>query len=127
MANEITATVKFKLVNGDLIVPFDLGTKRITQTTQGAFADTVTVSTSEQDLSLPTNSTVTAAIQGVFGVMNLDATNYVKYGPKSGGAMVEFGRLYPGVPQVVELAPSITLRWIAIGGACRVLFVLLAK
>jgi hypothetical protein len=92
MANEITTTLKTVLSNpttstttGLVKAVFDQGTIQLTQTTAAVFSDTVTVTTSEQDIALPTNSKFTAALQGLFCVVNLDATNYVKLGPKSAG------------------------------------------
>lgn len=127
MANEITIQASVKLVNGALRRPFEPPVKQVSQTTKAAFEDVVTVGTSEQDLSLPTNSAVTSANQALCQIVNLDSTNFVKLGPKSAGAMVEFMRLYPGVPQILELAPSVTLRWIADTAACKVAIQILAK
>jgi hypothetical protein len=55
--------------------------------------------------------------------------NFVKFGPKSGGVMVEFGRLYPdGSAASLDIGPSgVTLRMIADTAACKVLFWLAEK
>lgn len=134
MANEITIQLKVDLKNPTqsttqaiLTALFDRGTVLLNQTTAAKFEDTVTVGTSEQDLSLPTNSKFTAALQGVFCAVNLDATNFVKLGPKSGGSMVEMARLYPRYPVVIPIAPSVVLRWIADTATCSVAFCWLAK
>ena len=134
MANEISTQVKTSLTNPTssslsalLKAVFDPGAFTLNQTTQAAFGDTVTVGTSEQDLALPTNSAFTASNQGIWCAINLDPTNFVKFGPKSGGAMIEFGRLYPKIPQQIQVAPSVVIRWVADTAPCKVLFLWLAK
>lgn len=134
MANEITTQIITSLANPTssstaaiLTALFTKGPYKLTQTTAAKFEDVVTVGTSEQDLSLPTSSAFTAALQGYFCAINLDATNYVKLGPKSGGAMVEMARLYPMMPQQLFIAPSVVLRWVADTAACKVAFLWLAK
>lgn len=134
MANEISMSIRCSVINPaastsqfSLQALFDSGTLGITQTTAAVFQDTVTVATSEQDIALPTNSKFTAALQGMFCAVNLDTTNYVKLGPKSGGVMVEAVRLYPRIPVAFMVAPSVVLRWIADTAACSVQFVWFAK
>lgn len=135
MAREIELQILLDLANPrtpsttaeTLKAKFDYAKRQLTQTTQAVFSDTVTVTTSEQDISLPTNSKFTAALQGIFCAVNLDATNYVKLGPKSGGSMVEYARLYPLFPIVVPVAPSVVQRWVADTSSCAVMFVWAAK
>jgi len=127
MANEIQTRVQVTLNNGALLGNFNPPPKQITQSTKAKFEDVVTVGTSEQDLSLPTNSALTSSNQSLCQMVNLDSTNYVELGPKSGGAMVAWMRLYPGVPQTFELAPSVTLRWVANTASCKVHVQILAK
>lgn len=133
MANEISTQITTKLTNPTtsstvalLKAVFDY-TFTLTQTTQAYITDTVTVTTSEQDISIPTSSKFTAALQGIFCAVNLDATNYVKIGPKSGGSMIECGRLYPKYLCQIPVAPSVVLRWVADTASCSVFFVWLAK
>lgn len=134
MANEITTTIKTTCTNPTssttvalLKQAFDLGTFQLTQTTAAALFDTVTVTTSEQDIAIPAGSKFTAALQGIFCAINLEPTNFVKLGPKSGGAMIEMARLYPRYPVQVPIAPGVVLRWVADTAACSVLFVWFAK
>lgn len=115
MANEITINISGTLSNGSLADTFS-DSDQITQTTQGASQGVVSVTTSEADLSLG------SVASGLIILKNLDATNYVKYGPKSGGAMIEFGRLEPGQVNLVRLPSGVTLRWIANSATCKVLF-----
>lgn len=117
MANEITLTVRCDISNANLINSFNPGAKQFTQTTQGLHAPVVSVGTSEEDFD---PGDVTAANQGILCMRNLDTTNFVKYGPKSGGSMVEFGRIKAGEIQTFRLAPSVVMRWIADTAACKV-------
>lgn len=67
-----------------------------------------------REQSIPTSDTV-ITLTGVttpkaICIENLDATNYVKIGPTSGGAIVPMARLSPGSSMVVELEPGVVLR-----------------
>lgn len=117
MADEISIQVFASVNNGNLKSTFNHAAKKITQSSQGLHHPVVSVGTSEEDFD---PGDVGAANQGVLCMLNLDATNYVKYGPKSAGAMVEFGRIMPGEKQTFRLAPSIVMRWIANSAACNV-------
>lgn len=68
----------------------------------------VSVGTSEEDLVLTGLTT-----EGFVLLRNLDDTNYVTFGPKSGGAMVAFGRIEPGEEHLFRFEPGVVLRWIA--------------
>jgi hypothetical protein len=120
MANEITLNLSWTLTKSNHKDSFQPGTKSITQTGVGAHCPVVSVGTSEEDLTVGDISTL-----GWLTLQNLDATNYVQWGPKSGGAMVAVGRLKPGEIAHLRLEPGITLRWIANTGACKVLVKLL--
>lgn len=77
---------------------------------------TVTVGTSEEDLLVGD----LAGVEGFLCLTNLDATNFVEWGPKSGGAMVALGKLMPLQSAVLQLKPGVTLRWAANTAACKV-------
>ena len=62
----------------------------------------------EEDLAVTDIATL-----GWCFLQNLDAANFIKYGPKSGGVMIPFGRLKPGEFCWVRLEPGITIRCIA--------------
>lgn len=117
MANEITLTVTAQLSNSYLKDSYTPGSEQITQTTKGAAAGVWIVGTSEEDLSLGDVTT-----PGRVFLKNLDTTNYVKIGPKSGGAMVEAIRLSPGESHTFKSAPGATWRAIADTASCRVLY-----
>jgi len=134
MANEIQTQIKTILNNPTSSTTVALlkavfnETFVLTQTTQAVLCDTVTVGFgAEQVITIPTNSKFTAALQGIFCAVNLDATNYVKLGPESAGAMVEIVRLYPRYPIQIPITPSVVLRWRADTAACAVRYVWLAK
>jgi hypothetical protein len=107
MAAEITITLSERLANGNLS---DQKTQSFAPTQSVALLldKTVSVTTSEADLTTAEITTL-----GWCWITNLGPTNYLKYGPKSGGSMVEFGRLKVGESCLFRLAPGITFRWIA--------------
>jgi hypothetical protein len=117
MANEITLTLKGLVVNGYLRSEFNPGALQFTQTTIGGHFPIVSVGTSEEDFD---TGDVGIANAGILMMRNLDTTNYVTYGPKSGGVMVAFGRIKAGEPAAFRLEPSITMRWIANTAAVKV-------
>ena len=121
MANEIRVSVGLECINANLKIPKMGSTTQITQNVQGGpVPGMVTIGTSEEDI--PTTDIATL---GWCYMKNLDVTNYIKYGPKSAGSMVEFGRLYPGEECVFRLAAGITIRAIADTGACKCLIFVL--
>lgn len=116
MADEIQITLGVTYANGRLADTVTSATTKVTQTTMGFHAPVVSVGTSEEDLSLGDIGT-----NGFVYLKNLDSANYVKYGPKSGGSMVEFGRLKAGEVAILRLAPGVTWRWVADTAAVKVL------
>lgn len=120
MANEITMTVTGNLINGNLKSSFAPGTKQYNQTTAGMWANVVTVGTSEEDLAPADIST-----PGILCAINLDSTNYVNWGPKSGGSMVTAGQLKAGEMMHFRVGGGVTLRWAANTASVKVLVWLL--
>lgn len=117
MANEITMQLRTTVVNGNLSASFSPGSLQFTQTSQGLYAPVVSVGTSEEDLDV---GDLGASTVGFLHLRNLDTTNYVQWGPKSGGAMVAVGRLKAGEVAVLRVEPSVTIRWVANTAACLV-------
>lgn len=115
MANEITLTLGLQLINSNLRATYPQIASQYTQTTAGMSDQVITVGTSEEDISFTDITT-----PGVCVLHNLDSTNFVKYGPKSGGSMVEMGRLKPGDKQVIRFGSSVTLRMVADTASCKV-------
>ena len=114
---DIKITAGITYVNGGLADTVAQETTNITQAAQEFYAQTVSVgSGAEEDLTLTDITT-----NGFVYLKNLDPTNYVKYGPKSGGVMIEFGRLKAGERTVLRLASGVTWRWIADTAAVKVL------
>ena len=124
MANEITLTISGNLKNPagttvGLIDEFNYGTKLLTQTTAIMFKRVVTCTTSDTVLTLSGITT-----PGLVMLYNLDSTNYVEWGPTSGGAIVKVGKLTPqGAPAVFNAFGSVTLRTQANTASCNVLVV----
>jgi hypothetical protein len=116
VANELQFTGGTTLANGSLMDSIPLQTLLVTQSSAALLAKVVAVTTSEADLT-----TTEIATLGWAWIQNLDTTNYVQYGPKSGGAMVAMGRLKAGEWALLRLEPGITLRWKADTATCQVL------
>jgi hypothetical protein len=116
VANEIKITVGVTYANVALKDTIASETFSVNQSAQEFTAPVVSVGTSEEDLPLPDITT-----NGYIYLRNLDTTNYVKYGPKSAGNMVEYGRILAGEVAILRLAPGITMRWIANSSAVKVL------
>lgn len=115
MANEISITISSQVRNGNLSQDFKKGAITITQNARESDGGVESVATSEEDLEISNITT-----HGFLHLRNIDATNYVTYGPKSGGAMVPFGKLKAGECAVLRLYPGITLRWQADTSAVKV-------
>ena len=110
--------------NGSRVPKFQVPSVTLTQTTVGYFGGILSIGTSEEDITFTDVTTPRRLC-----MLNMDSTNFVKYGPKSAGSMVEFGRLYPDSSfATFDLGPSgVTLRMIADTAACKVLFWLAEK
>lgn len=113
MANEINIQISASLVNGGLVDNV-AAVKQISQATQEKFDRVFTVATSDGAL------TISLTTLGVAFLTNLDATNFVTYGPESAGAMIGLGKLKPGETHALRLKPGITLRMQADTASCRV-------
>ncbi len=98
--------------------------KSIAQSVQAADSHVVS-------LVANTDTAITiAAAVGTYGwswFQNLDATNYVQWGPTVAGAIAIIGRMNPGEPAgPFRLEPGIVLRMQAHTGACKVQVFVLA-
>jgi len=117
MANEITLQFSGSLQNGAARDRFDIGGQLlIDQAAAGADGGIVAVGTSETTVSFSRLTT-----PGVCFLLNLDGTNFVEYGPDSGGTIAILGKLKPGEFAFVRLAAGVTLKAIADTAACNVL------
>ncbi len=106
MANEIKLSVSGQLSNGQLVDQIRAENLSLTQNTAALITKTVSVTTTEADLDTTGITTLGYAL-----IKNLGPTNFLTYGPTSGGAMVAFGRLNVGEVVLLRLEPGITLRW----------------
>jgi len=120
MANEITVTTRLAVENGKHKDTFAPPVLKINQAAIGASSGVVSVGTSEEDLAVGDVTTL-----GWVALRNLDSTNYVTYGPKSGSDMVAFGRINAGETALLRLAQGITVRWAANTAAVKVQVLLL--
>lgn len=114
MASEIQATFGLSVVNGTFKDALNRETYLVNEAAIGGDSLVVSVGTSEQDLAFPDVSTL-----GYAYLRNTDPTNFITYGPKSGGSMVLFGKLKAGEFAWVRLAPGITFRAKADTAACK--------
>lgn len=113
MANEINLQFTAQLLNGGLVDQVQFS-KQINQAAVDKFDHVFSVPTSDTAL------TITITTLGWTFITNLDASNYVKYGPTSGGAIVNLGRLRAGETHALRLEPGITLRMQADTATCKV-------
>lgn len=100
------------LKNGNVAHSFNAGDLLFDQTTAKYYEQIITVGTSEEDISF--GAEITTA--GVVVLRNLEASggNFVKYGPKSAGSMIELGRILPLMPLRLYIGDSsIILRMVA--------------
>jgi len=105
MAGTIVASLNCSVVNGTFTADPNVPTVEMVQTNAGGGnPGTVTVTTSEGDI------TIGLTTPGICIIQNIDPTNYVEYGPKSGGAMVVFGKIKPGEFAFFRFGASVTLR-----------------
>jgi len=107
MADEITINIRGQVVNGFMKRVFAPGSLKFTQASVGSQWFTWNVGTSEEDLTL-----VDITTEGWCFMRNVDATNYVTYGPKD-TTMKAFGRIEAGEVAAMRLEPGITIRAIA--------------
>jgi hypothetical protein len=113
MGERILMNVRFDAENGDYKPgAINLTNIQVAQAAAGADARIVSVGTSEADITFGVTT------HGYLLLRNLDDTNYIKYGPKSSGVMVELGRLKAGEIAVLRVAPGATFRAVADTAAC---------
>lgn len=128
MAGEITVSLTGQLTGtalaGEAGEAFPPG--QLSYDSSTPLADKGTRLCTTSDVSLTTLFVNTATIEGLLWIKNLDATNYVKLGPTSGGAIVPMIRLRAGKVALIPLEPGLTLRVQANTASCQVAFRLYA-
>lgn len=106
--------------NGGLTADTKQSSYQVAQTTAGIHDAVHSITTTEAALSFPTITT-----KGYLWLKNLDATNFVTWGPESGGAMVPMGKLSAGeTAGPFEVASGVTIRMDADTATCKVRVVL---
>lgn len=120
MAGEIVAGLSIQFRGAQLINYVNLVLDQATKGRAGGFMNVTT-----GGITLVVGAVGTP---GILIMRNVDATNYVKWGPDNAGSLVELGRLPPATNEfaLFRLAPSgVTLRLQANGGTCKVEYELL--
>jgi hypothetical protein len=106
MANEITAKTALGVTNGSFKIPIMGNTAfNVSQTVQGGHSDVYTIPASDTVID-----TTGMTNEGMARFVNLDATNYVEFGPTVAGAIAPFMKLKPGEENLVRLTPGLVLR-----------------
>lgn len=105
MANEISLIRSVSVSSGNYrdgvssqTVSFDLGATE-------KFENIIPLTTAETDLAFTNVTTPKFAI-----FKNLDSTNIIQWGPKSGGVMVEVGRISTLGEVIFEIGSAVTIR-----------------
>lgn len=121
MSGEITVNISGQIALGT--APYNISGE-IFPAGQVSFDASVTLS-DKIIKSIPTSDTDLTAllpntdnIEGLMYIKNLDPTNYVKWGPTSGGAIVPASRIRPGKIAIIPLEPGIAQRIQANTAAC---------
>lgn len=117
MADEIRFNVDMSLANGSVKHDYRPSTFSIDQTTANYENRTVSIATSATTVDFGAFTT-----KGYIYLENLDATNYITFGPDSTG-QVTVGRLNPGDFAVFRCDNSATLKATADTAACKMLVV----
>lgn len=105
MADEITITAEIDLDNGDLERTASVSALQFNQAAKGALWTCVNAAAADEAI-------VTTEI-GTLGwcfMRNLDSSNFVSWGPDSGGSIVKVGRIEAGEIALFRLEPGVTLR-----------------
>lgn len=100
------------LVNGSLVDSVPTAQLSVAQNTSPGqiYSATPSIPTTAGGTVIDLSSLTTL---GYIVLINTDPTNYVTYGPESGGSMVALGRLNPGEAAQLRLDHGITLRALA--------------
>lgn len=127
MAQEITVQTQLKLVNGSLNLSSTptIFQQQITQSIQAGDGHVVALMAGS-DTAITINASVSTL--GWAWFVNLDATNYVEWGPDNAGAINVIGQMNAGEPAgPFRLSPGKTLRMKAHSGDCKVAILVLAN
>lgn len=107
MANRLRYNLNVQVENGLFKRDVNAQGREVTLSAQGAASGIMSVSTAGDGDALSLGDLTTP---GWLYLRNLDETNFVVWGPDSGGSLIEIGRLDPGEDAWFRLHPSATLR-----------------
>lgn len=105
MAGTLTIQDRWTVVNGSYEPGTVTTNDSITLTGQGAAGGIQIIGTTEEVVSAGDLST-----RGWLRMVNLDSTNFITWGPESGGAMVACGRLEAGESAKLRTGPAVIIR-----------------
>ena len=117
MANEITISCSLAVSKNNYVDVLGLASTTFDQANEGGAGRMQNIGTSEETLDEGAVST-----EGWLLMINLDSTNYVRWGFATG---VYGGRMEPGEPALFRVNPSSTIYLIANTAACDVHYMLL--
>ena len=115
MADELTETYSFMLVNGNLRAQFPQIARKYSQPTAGMSDQVLSIGTTAEAVTFGD-----VATPGVIVLHNLDAANYIEFGPDDGGTMKNCGKVNAGEVERFRLASGVTLKLKANTAACKV-------
>jgi hypothetical protein len=115
MSNEITLQTSVIVSNGYLNEAFAPGNILVNQNNPGRVGGVFLITTA--DTVIPNQTPI--ATNGFVCMRNLDATNYIKWGPQTGSVMVPAGLLKPGETTVFRAGLGVTYRAQAMTASCR--------
>lgn len=105
MAGTIQYALNVTVSNGEYRDLIANGSKSITQTAVGRGGHVQSIGTTEEVVDIGD-----VATSGYLYLHNLDAANFVEFGPESAGAMVSLGKLLAGEEAWLPVKPSVVLR-----------------
>jgi hypothetical protein len=105
MANELTLRLQASILSGNLQSEFPQQIIRPNVAAQEQNGGVFSLTTSETDLTLTGITT-----PGWLILKNLDTTNFLTWGPKSGGSMILCGKILAGEFAIFRLGAAVTMR-----------------
>lgn len=105
MADEIKIRLTMTVENGTFKTTISPAQVDVDQSAIGCGGYVQSIGTSEEVVNFGD-----VALAGYAFLQNVDATNWVEYGPENAGAMVSFGKLKPGEIAVLRIKPGVVMR-----------------
>ena len=108
MANELTLNLKASFTSGNLSSDFPTQAGQLDVAAVEQNSSVFSLTTAETDLTF-----VGITTPGWLIIKNLDATNYITWGPKSAGAMILCGKIMATEFAIFRLGAAVTIRMLA--------------